>query len=161
MVANGKVDGRRDEGTARRVAGFLAMTRTLLLAFAAPLALAACTATEATPETAESATPAREDPPMTTPAPVPESTRTPAGETTQPPPVEPEDSSDRCGADKVRARWTGALPTEEVKADIAAKVGDRPIRYYGMGDPITMDFSEDRLNVVLGKDGRIARFRCG
>jgi len=65
-----------------------------------------------------------------------------------------------CGADKV-GEWLNALPTEDVKADIAATVGDRPIRYYTQGDPITMDFSPARLNVELGKDGRIKLFRCG
>ena len=65
-----------------------------------------------------------------------------------------------CGADQL-ARWLNALPTEEVKAAIAAAVGQRPIRYYTRGDPITMDFSEARLNVELGEDGRIKLFRCG
>ena len=65
-----------------------------------------------------------------------------------------------CGADKL-GRWLNALPTEDVKAEIAAAVGPRPIRYYAQGDPITMDFSEARLNVELGEDGRIKLFRCG
>ena len=66
-----------------------------------------------------------------------------------------------CGADKVAARWLNALPTADVKAAIAKAVGERPIRYYGEGDAITMDFSPQRLNVELGKDGRIKLFRCG
>ena len=65
-----------------------------------------------------------------------------------------------CGADKLD-RWLNALPTDDVKAEIAATVGERAIRYYTQGDPITMDFSEARLNVELGEDGRIERFRCG
>jgi hypothetical protein len=97
---------------------------------------------------------------MTTTPPQPENTRTPAeDEATQATPAEPE--TDSCGASKVRARWTGAVPSSEVKTQIAKAVGERPIRYYGEGDPITMDYSEDRLNVVLGKDGRIKEFRCG
>ena len=66
-----------------------------------------------------------------------------------------------CGADKVSGRWLNALPTEDVKASIRETVGERPIRYYTQGDPITMDFSPARLNVELGKDGRIKLFRCG
>jgi hypothetical protein len=66
----------------------------------------------------------------------------------------------QCGADKL-ARWLNALPTDDVKREIAAAVGERPIRYYGQGDPITMDFSPARLNVELGEDGRIKLFRCG
>ena len=72
-----------------------------------------------------------------------------------------QDASDSCGATKVRDRWLNALPNADVKATIAEAVGERPIRYYTAGDPITMDYSEDRLNVVLGKDGRIMEFRCG
>jgi len=65
-----------------------------------------------------------------------------------------------CGADKLE-RWLNALPTDDVKASISETVGERPIRYYTQGDPITMDFSPARLNVELGEDGRIKLFRCG
>ena len=65
-----------------------------------------------------------------------------------------------CGADKLD-RWLNVLPTDDVKREIAAAVGERPIRYYTQGDPITLDFSPDRLNVELGEDGRIKLFRCG
>ena len=65
-----------------------------------------------------------------------------------------------CGADRL-GRWLNVLPTRTVKDEIAATVGERPIRYYTQGDPITMDFSPARLNVELGPDGRIKLFRCG
>jgi hypothetical protein len=65
-----------------------------------------------------------------------------------------------CGAGKLD-RWINVLPTEEVKARIAATVGRRPIRYIGPEDVVTMDFSPARLNVELGQDGRIKLFRCG
>jgi hypothetical protein len=65
-----------------------------------------------------------------------------------------------CGAEKV-GKWLNTLPTADVKADIARTVGERPIRYYTQGDPVTMDFSPARLNVELGADGRIKLFRCG
>jgi len=91
-----------------------------------------------------------------------------APEATPSPPDEPaamamnsgEADDSRCGADKLK-RWMNVLPTESVKEEIAATVGDRPIRYYKQGDPITMDFSPARLNVELGEDGRIKLFRCG
>ena len=70
-------------------------------------------------------------------------------------------ADDTCGADKVSKRWLNALSTADVKAAVAKAVGERPIRYYGEGDAITMDFSPQRLNVELGKDGRIKLFRCG
>lgn len=66
----------------------------------------------------------------------------------------------QCGADKLD-RWLNVLPTQTVKDEIAATVGERAIRYYTQGDPITMDFSPSRLNVELGADGRIKLFRCG
>jgi hypothetical protein len=71
----------------------------------------------------------------------------------------PDDDS-QCGADKL-GRWLNVLPTADVKAQIAAAVGQRPIRYIGPGDVVTMDFSPARLNVELGEDGRIKLFRCG
>lgn len=83
------------------------------------------------------------------------------------PPDQPPEASDdgtaddqACGADALD-RWLNVLPTETVKAEIAGTVGDRPIRYYTQGDPITMDFNPARLNVELGADGRIKVFRCG
>jgi hypothetical protein len=140
------------------------MTRTCFAAaftaLALPLAVA-CTATENTPAATEAAS-ASPEASMTTSAPAPEGTRTPgAGEPVPATPAADEAANDSCGASKVRARWSNALPTEDVKADIAKRVGERRIRYYTDGDPITMDYSEERLNVVLGKDGRIAEFRCG
>ena len=65
-----------------------------------------------------------------------------------------------CGADLLD-RWLNVLPTDDVKAQIAATVGERPIRYYTQGDPITLDFNPSRLNAELGVDGRIKLFRCG
>ena len=65
-----------------------------------------------------------------------------------------------CGADKL-APWLNVLPTDDVKSQIAATVGQRPVRYIGPGDAVTLDFSPSRLNVELGEDGRIKLFRCG
>jgi hypothetical protein len=131
------------------------------LAFA-PFALAACVAGEMPADGGGSG--AGREAASTTPAPAPTERRTAAsgGEATRPvPPAAEQAEGDACGAAKVRSRWTGALPDAATKAAIAAAVGDRPIRYYTEGDPVTMDFSEERLNVVLGADGRIAEFRCG
>ena len=88
------------------------------------------------------------------------STERSQAETTQAPGSTDADDSD-CGADKVAPRWLNALPTDDVKQEIVATVGERPIRYYAQGDPITMDFNPARLNVELGEDGRIKVFRCG
>lgn len=72
----------------------------------------------------------------------------------------PDPETESCGANLLGAMGN-SMPTPEVKAYIDARVGERPIRYYTEGDPITMDYNPARLNVVLGQDGRIQRFRCG
>ena len=114
--------------------------------------LAACEASEeAAPEPVETAV---EDAAVPVPTPTPFNAR--ADDATE----SDEAPDSGCGADKL-GRWLNVLPTDEVKASIAETVGERPIRYYTQGDPITMDFSPARLNVELGEDGRIKRFRCG
>jgi pectin methylesterase-like acyl-CoA thioesterase len=37
----------------------------------------------------------------------------------------------------------------------------RPHRVYGQGDPVTMDYRPDRLNIVVGDDGTVAEVKCG
>lgn len=129
------------------------MRRATFLAALSALALAACDAPAedaAEPDAAATAEPvapsaAGEDAAGDTPMPT---------ETTEP------DGDTQCGADKL-GEYVGQSPTDEVKAEIAEKVGDRPIRYYTQGDPITMDFNPARLNVELGEDGKIKVLRCG
>lgn len=99
--------------------------------------------------------------PAASPSPGATATTQPAEAAPPSPTTAPETAGDECGASKISARWLNALPTDEVKADIAAKVGNRPIRYYTQGDPITADFNPARLNVESGADGRIKLFRCG
>ncbi|MGF1624564.1 MAG: I78 family peptidase inhibitor [Alphaproteobacteria bacterium] len=48
---------------------------------------------------------------------------------------------------------TGAL----TEADMIGKV----LRVYNTGDPVTLDYSEDRLNIELGPEQRIARITIG
>ena len=75
-------------------------------------------------------------------------------------PVVTPPAPDECGANLV-SRYIGSAASPEVRASIAARVGERPIRYYTAGDPVTMDFNPARLNVELYSNGRIARLRCG
>lgn len=128
------------------------MPRPLFAAAALIVSLAACQA-EGSGEPASEGTEAvvAEEVAVTPDQPIPEGASTPE-------PAEADDSS--CGADKLD-RWLNVLPTDDVKASISEMVGERPIRYYTQGDPITMDFSPARLNVELGPDGRIKLFRCG
>lgn len=73
----------------------------------------------------------------------------------------PPEQGDTCQAELVRARWLGARPDDAVKAAIAGATGNRPTRYYAKGDPLTMDYSPERLTIGLGEDGRIKEVRCG
>lgn len=75
-------------------------------------------------------------------------------------PAFPPQADDQCAATEL-SRHVGSQPTGEVRAEIAAKLGDRRVRYIAPGDVVTMDYSPSRLNVELGADGRIARLHCG
>lgn len=75
-------------------------------------------------------------------------------------PTFPSPADDQCSAAEL-ARYAGAQATEEVRATIAATLGDRRVRYIAPGDAVTQDYRIDRLNVELGEDGRIVRLRCG
>ena len=114
----------------------------------APLAACGGSSEQTTPSAAETATDVATASEPAAPAPAADAT------------VETRADDSTCGADKL-GRWLNVLPSEDMKAEIAAAVGERPIRYYTQGDPITMDFSAARLNVELGTDGRIKLFRCG
>lgn len=36
-----------------------------------------------------------------------------------------------------------------------------PHRVYGEGDMVTMDYRRDRMNIVVGMDGRVVEVKCG
>jgi len=75
-----------------------------------------------------------------------------------PPPLETD--ADQCGAGKLGA-YLGQLPASDAMDRIRAEVGERPIRTIRPGEAVTMDFAPARLNIEVGEDGRIKRFRCG
>ena len=63
--------------------------------------------------------------------------------------------SDACGAAALQAlvgQDRSVLDTMTLPA---------PNRVIAYGRPVTMDYSEGRLNILLGKDGRIRRVHCG
>ena len=37
----------------------------------------------------------------------------------------------------------------------------RPLRVYTVGSPITMDHRPERMNIVVGNDGRVVAVKCG
>lgn len=75
-------------------------------------------------------------------------------------PAFPPPAEDTCGSAPL-ARHAGAQATDEVRAAIAATLGERRVRYISPGDAVTMDYAPSRLNVELDAEGRIVRLRCG
>lgn len=77
-------------------------------------------------------------------------------EATPPPPPSMEPN---CGADQLGA-YVGQPASDEVIAAITQWRGDKPMRVLRPGQPVTMDYRPDRLNVQIGEDGKIKGFNC-
>ncbi|MXO74004.1 hypothetical protein GRI40_02060 [Altererythrobacter aerius] len=144
--------------------------RPLLLALAAPLALAAC-GEPAEPD------PAADTPPASTPgAPASASasqsgaptgslsagskasTASPAGDAAMGT-VDSNPPGDACGASKV-APFVAQQATAAVRARLEAEVGHDRIRWVGPDTVVTMDFRSDRLNVMLDSNDVITGGKC-
>jgi hypothetical protein len=65
--------------------------------------------------------------------------------------------ADPCGARSVR-EYRGA-PEAQVRGTTFAAPG--PVRILTIGQPATTDFVENRLNFLIGADGRVADITCG
>jgi len=136
--------------------------RTFWLVAAAALALSACN------DTAEpAATPGSPAPMATTNAkvgPVPTETAKPATNlpTAAPDAADaPDATGDACGALKV-AQFIGRQDRPTTRADLVKAVGHDRIRWIGPDDAVTMDFSPERLNVLLDETKRLIKgARCG
>ncbi len=72
----------------------------------------------------------------------------------QPEPVPSEPAADQCNA----ASLSGLVgqPSTVLKT-MLLPAGTRVIN---PGDPVTMDFRPDRMNIEIGADGRIAKIGC-
>lgn len=79
-----------------------------------------------------------------------------AGET--PPPV--ADAPGPCDAAKVQDLLGGASD-ESVRAEAQKRSGASTVRVYRQGDPITMDYRSDRLNIETDQAGKVLAIRCG
>ena len=55
----------------------------------------------------------------------------------------------------------GSQASSEVGAEALRLSGARSLRWIRPGDVVTMDYREDRLNVDLDANGRVAGLRCG
>jgi hypothetical protein len=68
-------------------------------------------------------------------------------------------AADPCGASKVAA-LVSLEATPAVRAQVATKVGHDRIRWIAPGTAVTMDFSPERLNVLLDREDVITGARC-
>lgn len=53
--------------------------------------------------------------------------------------------------------WLAGRRIDEIDAAALPK----PLRVYAAGSPITMDHRPERMNVVVGADGRVTIVKCG
>ena len=127
----------------------------------AALALAGCSQT-APGEATASATPSAPATVATTNAkvePVPRATAPASAPTSRESAM--ADTPSECGADKARA-FIGRQDRPTTRADLAKLVGHDRIRWLGPDDAMTMDFSPERLNVLLDAQKRtITGVKCG
>jgi Peptidase inhibitor I78 family len=76
------------------------------------------------------------------------------------PPLHGATSGYKCRNEGLDA-FVGRESTSEVGAELLSKSGARTLRWVRPGMMITMEYSEERVTVHLGPDGRIARVTCG
>jgi hypothetical protein len=126
----------------------------------AALALAGCSQTAPGEATATPSAPATIATTNATVEPVPGNP--PASESAMPAkPADDDASLAGCGAEKAKA-FIGRQDRPTTRADLARLVGHDNIRWLGPDDAMTMDYSEDRLNVMLDAQKRnITGVKCG
>jgi hypothetical protein len=92
---------------------------------------------------------------MAEPADTSNTTRETAPDGTEYTVVDRTGDGSRCPADAYQV-LLGQQASEIDRASLPA-----PHRVYGVGDAVTMDYRVDRLNIVVGADGRVAEVKCG
>lgn len=65
-----------------------------------------------------------------------------------------------CNAGAVQ-NLVGRAATTELGTTARDRSGARAVRWIRPGDAVTMDYREDRLNIHLDANGRVARIACG
>ena len=142
------------------------MRQLLICAVPLVLALAACNetppadpaATPSAPATVATTNATVEPVPGATASGTPSASDTPMAGNSTPIPANAPPSA--CGADKA-ARFVGKNATPENRAQLIEAVGHNRIRWIGPDTVVTMDFSENRLNVMLDAADRITETKCG
>lgn len=64
-------------------------------------------------------------------------------------------------ADACHARPLQALVGQPEAAAAPYAKGDTPVRILHPGKPMTMDYREDRLNILIDKTGKVEKVFCG
>lgn len=73
----------------------------------------------------------------------------------------PDAAANACNADKV-APWVGKAATDAVRTEVLKATGARTARWLYPDSVMTMDYRQDRLNVVMDKGTDVIRSaRCG
>ena len=57
--------------------------------------------------------------------------------------------------------FVGQQPTSEVGSEVLTKSGAKVLRWLQPGQIVTMEFRADRVNIVIGTNGKIERVTCG
>ena len=70
------------------------------------------------------------------------------------------ESGARCDGSRAQA-LVGRPATAELGAEALRLTGSRALRWIRPGDMVTMDYREDRLNIHLDAQNRVARLQCG
>ena len=71
----------------------------------------------------------------------------------------PAPADDKCNAARV-ADVVGQPYNDALLARVKAAVGHDVIRPIRPGQPVTMDYREERLNIEIGADGKVVRVYC-
>lgn len=74
--------------------------------------------------------------------------------------VDPGDAPRTCNADAVQG-LIGQEATEDVIAQATADSGSASVRVLKPGQPATMDYRQDRLNIMTDDAGVIEQLNCG
>ncbi|GGH04346.1 MAG TPA: hypothetical protein DF715_08125 [Oceanicaulis sp.] len=67
---------------------------------------------------------------------------------------------DRSGARECPAQQFQLL-VGQLRSEIDASTLPVPYRIYGRDEAVTMDYRPERMNVIVGENGRVERVTCG
>jgi hypothetical protein len=70
------------------------------------------------------------------------------------------DAVDACMLAKARD-FIGKVDRPATRTALATAIGSHTVRWIRAGTAVTQDMQRDRLNVIIGDDGRILSVRCG